>query len=110
MLNYNLTKASEERRLQLSELEEIRVEAYESAGSDKKGAKLFHDRHILRKEFSLRMKVLLYDSKVHLFPRKLRSYWMGSFVVSHAFPYGVVKIQDGKGGAKFNVNSERLLK
>ena len=34
-LNYDLTEAGEERRLQLSELNEIRVEAYESARSYK---------------------------------------------------------------------------
>ena len=73
MLNYDLTEAGEERRLQLSELEEIRAEAYESARSYKERTKLFHDKHILRKEFTLVMKVLLYDSKLHLFPGKLRS-------------------------------------
>jgi len=49
----DLTEAGEERRLQLSELEEIRVEAYESARSYKEGVKLFHDKYILRKEFAL---------------------------------------------------------
>ena len=72
-LNYDLTKAGEERRLQLNELDEIRAEAYESARSYKERAKLFHDRRILRKEFALGMKVLLYDSRLHLFPGKLRS-------------------------------------
>jgi len=67
MLNYDLTEVGEERRLQLSELEEIRAEAYESARSYKERAKLFHDKHILRKEFALEMKVLLYDSKLQLF-------------------------------------------
>jgi len=43
-LNYDLTEAGEERRLQLSELDEIRVQAYESARSYKERAKLLHDR------------------------------------------------------------------
>ena len=74
-LNYDLTEAGEERRLQLSELDEIkaRARAYKSARSYKERAKLFHDRHTFRKEFASRMKVLLYDSKLHLFPGKLRS-------------------------------------
>ena len=55
----------------MSELDEIRAEAYESAKSYKEKAKLFHDRHILRKEFTPGMKVLLYDSRLHLFPGKL---------------------------------------
>jgi len=57
----------------LSDLNEIRAEAYKSARSYKEWAKLFHDQHIFRKEFGPRMKVLLYDSKLHLFPGKLRS-------------------------------------
>jgi len=66
-LNYDLTKAGEERRLQLSELDEIRAEAYESARSYKERVKLFYDRHIFRKEFAPGMKVLLYDSRLHCF-------------------------------------------
>ena len=46
-LNYDLTEAGEERRLQLNELDEIRAEAYESVRSYKERAKLFHDRRIL---------------------------------------------------------------
>ena len=46
ILNYDLIEAGEERRLQLSELEEIRAEAYESARSYKERAKLFHDKHL----------------------------------------------------------------
>ena len=72
ILDYDLIEPGEERRLQLSELNEIRVKAYESAQSYKERAKLFHDKHILRKELVPRMKVLLYDSKLHLFVGKLR--------------------------------------
>ena len=54
------------------------------------------------------MKVLLYDSKLHLFPGKLRSQWTGPYIVSHVFPYGAVEIQDPQTGATFKVNSQRL--
>jgi len=43
--------AGVERKLQLSELEEIRADAYESSRMHKERVKLFHDRHIHRKEF-----------------------------------------------------------
>jgi len=69
---------------------------------------LFHDKHVLQKEFSLGIKVLLYDSKLHLFPGKLSSRWMGPYIVSHVFPYGVVEIQYQESGAKFKVNGQRL--
>ena len=73
MLNFDLTEAGEGRKLQLSDLDEIRAEAYEHAGYYKERAKLFHDRHIHKKEFTLDMKVLLHDSQLHPLPRKLRS-------------------------------------
>jgi len=92
MLNYDLTEVGEERRLQMSELEEIRAEVYESARSYKERAKLLHDKHILKREFAPGMKVLLYDSKLHLFLGKLRSRWTGPYVVSRVFPYGAVEI------------------
>jgi len=50
----------------------IKVEAYESSRSYKERAKLFHDRHILKKEFTLGMKMILYDFKLHSFLEKLR--------------------------------------
>ena len=107
-LNYDLTEAGEERRLQLSELNEIRAEAYESSRSYKNKAKLFHDRHIFRKDFATGMKVLLYDSRLHLFPGKLRSRWTDPYIVSHVFSYGAIEIQDPQSGAIFKVNGKRL--
>jgi len=74
----------------LSELEEIRSKAYKNARLSKERVKLAHDRIILSKGFTLLMEVLLYDSGLHLFSGKLRSHWMGSFVVTHVFPYGEV--------------------
>jgi len=54
------------------------------------------------------MKVLLYDSKLHLFPGKLRSKWAGPYVVSYVFPYGVVEITDPDTRVNFKVNGQRL--
>ena len=72
-LNLNFEIAGIERKLQLSELEEIRAEACENSRMHKERAKLFHDRHIHRKEFFPGQNVLLYDCRLHLFPGKLRS-------------------------------------
>ena len=88
----------------MSELDEIRTEAYESAQSYKEMAKLFYDRHIFRKEFAPRMKVLLYDSRLHLFPAKLSSRWTDPYILSNVFSYGAVEIQDPHSGATSKVN------
>ena len=107
-LSYDLIEVGEERRRQLSELDEIRAEAYESARPYKDRVKLVHDRHIFREEFSSRIKVLLYDSRLHLFPGKLRSQWTGLYIASHVFPYGAVEIQDPQSGATSKVNGQCL--
>jgi len=86
----------------------IRLEAYESIRSYKERAKLFHDKHILRKEFTPGMKVHLYDSKLYLFLGKLKSRWTRPYLISHVFPYGVIETQDPESGATFKVNGQRL--
>ena len=59
-------------------------------------------------EFKQGEKVLLYDSKLHIFPGKLRSRWNGPYVVKEVFPYGTVTIQNLKTGNEFKVNDQRL--
>ena len=107
-LNFDLDKAGALRKLQISELEEIRNEAYENAKITKNRVKVFHDKFIMRKTFVLRQKVLLYNSRFHLFSRKLKSRWTGSFVVRTVFPYGAVEIRDTKNGNEFKVNGQNL--
>ena len=64
--------------------------------------------NIQRKEFFPGQKVLLYDSRLHLFPSKLRSRSTGHFIMSHVFPHGAIEIQDPMRGAHFKVNGQRL--
>jgi hypothetical protein len=52
--------------------------------------------------------VLLYNSRLHLFPGKLRSRWTGPYFVKTAYPYGAVDIEDPKNGNIFKVNGQRL--
>ena len=53
-------------------------------------------------------KVLLYSSRLHMFPRKLRSRWTGPFVVKVVYPYGAVEIENPENGKSFKVNGQRL--
>jgi hypothetical protein len=73
-------------------LEEIQNDAYENAIIYKEKTKSLHDQMITKKEFNVGDKVLLYHSRLKLFPRKLRSRRIGPFVVSNVFPYGAVEI------------------
>ena len=80
--------ANEKRMLQLSELDEFLNEAYENAKIYKEKTKAWHDKHIVRKEFEPGQQVLLFNSRLKLFPGKLKSRWSRPFIVTQVFPYG----------------------
>jgi hypothetical protein len=107
-LNFDLDKAHAQRKLQLNELEEIRNDAYENSRIYKKRMKAYHDKNIMRKSFEPPQKVLLYNSRLHLFPGKLKSRWTGPFIVKSVYPYGSVKIENPQIGAIFKDNGQRL--
>ncbi|RDY07232.1 hypothetical protein CR513_08683, partial [Mucuna pruriens] len=90
------------------ELEELRLEAYENSQIYKEKVKHFHDSRILRKEFSVGQKVLLFNSKLKLIIGKLRSKWDRSFVETNIFPYGVVKVRDEANNNTSKVNGNQL--
>jgi hypothetical protein len=106
--NFDLDEAGKLRKLQLTELEELRNDAYESSKIYKAKMKIFHDKRILRKTFEVNQKVYLYDSRLHKHPGKLRSRWDGPYVVKRAFENGAIEVEDPRDGRIFKVNGQRL--
>ncbi|XP_052298373.1 uncharacterized protein LOC102614752 [Citrus sinensis] len=106
--NSNLVDAGNVRKLQLNELEELRNDAYENSRIIKARTKAFHDKRIFRKTFEIGQKVLLYNSRLHLFPGKLKSKWSGPFVVKNVYSYGAIEIENPNNGVTFKVNGQRL--
>ena len=92
----------------MNELDELLRESYESSRIYKERLKLFHNKTIVRKTFERHQKVLLYSSRLHMFPGKLCSRWTGPFVVKVVYPYGVVEIENPENGKTFKVNGQRL--
>ena len=96
--------ASEIRLLQLNELEEFLQNAYEILRIYKEKTKAWHDKHIEKKEFQTGHQVLLLNSRIKLFPGKLKSRWSGPFVITRVFPYGSVELSNSeKDNFKVNV-------
>ena len=102
-LNYNCKKAVEKRILQLSELEEIREMEYENKRIYKECTKKWHDARVKMKSFQEGDQMLLFNSRLRLFPGKLKSRWSRPFVMSHVYPYGAVEVYNTH-GEKFKVN------
>ena len=107
-LNMDLDLAGEQRLLHLNELEEHRLEAYESSRIYKEKTKMYHDRKIVHKEFIPGNKVLLFNSRLKLFPGKLKSRWVGPYEIVQVFPYGAIEIRNPETGHQFTVNGQRL--
>jgi hypothetical protein len=87
-----MKEAGSHRKLQLTELEELRNDAYDNARIYKEKTKAFHDRHILPKSFVPEQKVWLFSSKLRLFLGKLCSRWDGPFRVTSVSPHGTIKL------------------
>ena len=95
------------RLLQINELEELRNEAYDSARIYKDKTKKWHDQRILRREFKTGDQVLLFNSKLKLFPGKLKSKWSGPYTVVSSTTFEAVTLRTSN-HEEFKVNGQRL--
>ena len=61
----------------------------------------------MRREFKAEEQVLLYNSRLKLFPGKLKSRWSGPYIVITSTPFEAVTLKD-EFGSEFKVNGQRL--
>jgi len=92
----------------LSKLEELRNDAYKSARMYKEKTKAFHDKHIRPNTFVLDQKIWICNSKLSIFPGKVRSRWDGPFIVISVSPHGDVELRSPKSGQIIHVNGQRV--
>ena len=91
-LNLVFGRAILKRFLNINELEELRNDAYMNSKIAKDRLKKWHDQMVVRKNFEKGDQVLLYDSKLHLFPGKLKSRWIGPFTIHEVYTNGTVEL------------------
>ena len=51
--------------------------------------------------------VLLFNSRLRLFPGKIKSKWTGPYLITHVFPHGTVNLK-AKEGVRFKRNRDRI--
>ncbi|KAM6543139.1 hypothetical protein CsatB_007586 [Cannabis sativa] len=107
-LNMDLQAAGEARKLQLNELEEMRLFSYENAKLYKENTKKWHDKRIQPRVFEKGHRVLLFNSRLKLFPGKLKSRWSGPFTITKVYPHGAMDVCNEQSGKEFKVNGQRL--
>jgi hypothetical protein len=108
-MNLDVDAARIKRGIKISELEERRLKAYESATIYSERMKQWYEKRHQPKEFKEGGKVLLFNSKSKIFRKgKLKSKLDGSYVVHSISPSGAVMIVDIKGD-QYVVNGQRLM-
>ena len=104
----DLERAGLKRFLDLNELKELRNDAYLNSKISKEISKKWHDQIVVRKHFQAGDKVLLYDSKLHLFPRKIKSRWIGHFTIHQLYPNEAMELLNSNESQTVKVNRHRL--
>ncbi|RDX77874.1 hypothetical protein CR513_41928, partial [Mucuna pruriens] len=84
--NLAYDQAGEQRKFQLQELDELRLEAYENSRIYKQKVKKFHDQQILRKDFRVGQKLIA---------GKLHSRWDGPFVITNVNGHQIKPFYEG---------------
>nr|GEX35975.1 reverse transcriptase domain-containing protein [Tanacetum cinerariifolium] len=99
--------AGDHRKLQLNELSELRDQAYENSVIYKERTKKLHDSKIKNHIFNVGDQVLLFNSRLKIFFKKLKTRWSGPFTITRVFPYGSIELSQPN-GLNFKVNGHRV--
>nr|GEX45132.1 reverse transcriptase domain-containing protein [Tanacetum cinerariifolium] len=105
--NFDLQTASDHRKVQLNELNEFCDQAYENSLIYKEKTKRLYDSKIKDRIFNVVDRVLLFNYRLKIFSRKLKTRWSRPFSITHVFPYGTVKLSQTD-GPNFKVNGHKL--
>ena len=98
----DLNRVYMKRFLDLNEMEELRNDTYINSNIAKQRLKRWHDQLVSYKEFQKGQRVLLYDSKLHIFLGKLKSRWIGPFTIQQVYSNWVVELLNNTESFKVN--------
>nr|GFA38774.1 reverse transcriptase domain-containing protein [Tanacetum cinerariifolium] len=106
-VNFDLKTTSNHQKLQLNELNELRGQAYENSLIYKEKTKKIYDSKIKNCIFNVGDRVLLFNSRLKIFLRKLKTRWSRPFTINKVFPYGTVELSQPD-GPNFKVNGHHV--
>ncbi|GKD25864.1 reverse transcriptase domain-containing protein, partial [Tanacetum coccineum] len=105
--NFDLKTTCDHQKVQMNELNELRDQAYENSLIYKEKMKKIHDSKIKNRVFNVGDRVLLFNSRLKIFLRKLKTRWTGPFTVAQVLPYGTIELSQTY-RPNFKVNGHRL--
>nr|GEX80850.1 reverse transcriptase domain-containing protein [Tanacetum cinerariifolium] len=106
-VNFDLKNTGDHQKLQLNEFNELRDQAYKNSLIYKQKMKKLHDSKINNQIFNVGDRVLLLNSRLKIFSRKLKTCWSGPFTITKVFPYGTIELSQSD-GPSFKVNGHRV--
>jgi len=68
----------------------------------------YHDKNLVSRDINSGQLVLLYNSRLNVFPRKLKSEWSRPFLLKSVSPNGAVELIMPEGDRSFKVNGQRV--
>ena len=101
-LKMDRSEAAEKWLNGLNELDEFCLKAYKITALYKEKMKKYHDKKNWKRDFMVGDLVLLFNSRLRLFPGKLKSKWTGPYTITQLFPHGAVELET-KEGVQFKV-------
>ncbi|GKC09025.1 hypothetical protein Tco_1000635 [Tanacetum coccineum] len=81
----------------MNELNELRDQAYENSLIYKEKTKKIHDSKIKNRVFNIGDRVLLFNSRLKIFSRKLKTRWTRPFTVAQVFLYETIELSQTDG-------------
>nr|GEY59204.1 reverse transcriptase domain-containing protein [Tanacetum cinerariifolium] len=105
--NFDLKTAGDHKNVQLNELNELRVQAYENSLIYKEKTKKIHDSKIKNRVLNVGDRVLLFNYRLKIFSGKLKTRWTERFIVAYVFPYGTIELSQAD-GPNIKMNGHRL--
>nr|GEV04876.1 reverse transcriptase domain-containing protein [Tanacetum cinerariifolium] len=83
--NFDLKIVNDHRNIQITELNELRDQAYDNSLIYKGKTKRIHDSKIKNRVFNIRNRVLIFNSRLKIFSSKLKSRRSGPFTIYQVF-------------------------
>nr|GEX77725.1 reverse transcriptase domain-containing protein [Tanacetum cinerariifolium] len=105
--NFDLKTTGDHQKVQMNELNKLRDQAYENFLIYKEKTKKIHDSKIRNHIFNVSDRVLLFNSRLKIFSRKLKTYWTGPFTITQVFLYGTIELSSTN-SPNFKVNGHRF--
>lgn len=95
-LNFKHDEAIDAHFIKLHSLDEFQLKEFESSTIYKEKMKRWRHLRILKREFAVGDLIILYNSRMWMFLKKLKSKWSEPFMITEVLANGVIEVENLK--------------